>query len=180
MRHLTACALLLAAALLLFLPGCNAEGALATTNIPGMWVISFSSPDFPADGRIPDNNAFPANISPALAWQPHVNSITEYVIIVEDRDVPEAKCHWILYNLPAATTSLPEGAATAGNLTQGRNDFNLTAYTGPSSTSKHVYAFQIFGLHEPLGLPPGADLKTLVIALHNKVVAKGRFNAYFP
>ena len=92
-----------------------------------------------------------------------------------------AKAHWIVYGIPAGEpTTLTENAAASPNLIQGKNDFGTVGYSGPATSDKHQYAFQVFGLFQPLGLPPGADLKTVIAAMHNKVVAKSRLNGYYP
>ena len=181
MRIFPALALLSAATLLTSLAGCNAEGGLATTNITGIWAITVPTSDFAPGGRIPDKHAAPSNISPPLSWTPKVNSIVEYVLIVQDY-TKGAKAHWIVYGIRAdlPSTSLAENAAASSTLVQGKNDFGVVGYTGPNTTDKHDYAFQIFGLFQPIGLPPGADLKTVIAAMNNKVVAKSRLNGYYP
>ena len=58
--------------------------------------------------------------------------------------------HWVLYNLPAATASLPEGVSDAqlpaGTL-QGLNDWGRTGYGGPCPpVGKHRYFHKIYAL----------------------------------
>jgi Raf kinase inhibitor-like YbhB/YbcL family protein len=180
MRFFPALALIPAAALLASLAGCNAEGGLVTTNMSGIWAITVPTSDFPPDGRIPDKHAAPSNISPPLSWSPRVNSIVEYVVIVQDY-TKGAKAHWIVYGIPAGEpTTLSENAAASPGLVQGKNDFGVIGYSGPDTKDKHQYAFQVFGLFQPLGLPPGSDLKAVVAAMQGKVVAKTRLNGYWP
>ena len=58
--------------------------------------------------------------------------------------------HWVLYNLPAATTALPE-AATAADLPpgtqEGVNDFGHTGYGGPCPPiGRHRYFHKLYAL----------------------------------
>ncbi len=58
--------------------------------------------------------------------------------------------HWVLFNLPASTTSLPEGYGNAkltDGATSGTNDFGKTGYGGPSPPrgKPHRYFFKLYG-----------------------------------
>jgi Raf kinase inhibitor-like YbhB/YbcL family protein len=179
-RFVTPCLLCIAASL--GLAGCNPEAYLATNDgrVSGIWAVSLAG-DFPNNGTIPAKYAAPSNISPPLSWTPHVNSIVEYVLIVEDVNASGGpKTHWIVYSIPAATPTLAEGAASSGKLVQGTNDMGVVGYTGPESTDKHEYAFQLFALFQPIGIPAGAKKEAVVAAMAGKVVAKSRLNGFYP
>ena len=96
MRIFPVLALLAATALLACLTGCNAEGGLITTNMSGIWAITVPTSDFPAGGTMPEKHASPSNISPPLSWTPKVNSIVEYVLIVQDftKGAKALDCLW--------------------------------------------------------------------------------------
>ena len=56
--------------------------------------------------------------------------------------------HWVLYNLPAETTGLPEAlkAAPAG-ARDGKNDWNRTGYGGPCPPiGRHRYFHKLYAL----------------------------------
>lgn len=54
--------------------------------------------------------------------------------------------HWVLYDIPASVTSLPEGVA---DFTAGRNDFGKPGYNGPmppNGHGPHHYYFWLLAL----------------------------------
>jgi phosphatidylethanolamine-binding protein (PEBP) family uncharacterized protein len=70
------------------------------------------------------------NISPALNWFNVPNQTKSFVLIMSDPDAPGGTFyHWLVYNIPASTTSLPENAVIA-TLGQNRfNHFNIDIFT---------------------------------------------------
>jgi Raf kinase inhibitor-like YbhB/YbcL family protein len=89
--------------------------------------------------------------SPPLAWSPGPPGTVAYAITAVD---PDAKgfVHWAVVNLPASTTSLPEGASAAGGLPPGAvdlaNDFDKKGYGGPCppAGAPHHYVFKVVAL----------------------------------
>ena len=73
------------------------------------------------------------DVSPPLAWSGVPQGAKSLVLIVDDPDAPDPKApkmtwvHWVLYNLPANATGLPDGvtikALPAGTMV-GLNDWN--------------------------------------------------------
>src|SRR5919201_4379737 len=54
-----------------------------------------------------------ANVSPSLTWSDAPPRTASYALIVDDPDAPGGNfVHWVLYDVPAGTTSLPEGVPT--------------------------------------------------------------------
>jgi len=55
------------------------------------------------------------DISPALEWSAAPNGTKSFALIVDDPDAPDPAnpqmtwVHWVLYNIPATVSSLPEG-----------------------------------------------------------------------
>lgn len=77
-------------------------------------------------------------------------------LIVHDPDAPDPKAprmtwtHWVLYGLPPATRSLPEGVS-AGTLPagtrEGLNDWKRPGYGGPCPpVGRHRYFFTLYAL----------------------------------
>ena len=77
-------------------------------------------------------------------------------MIVDDPDAPDPAnpkmtwVHWILYNIPAAVSSLPENVKVVdlpeGTL-QGLNDWKKTGYGGPCPPiGKHRYFHKLYAL----------------------------------
>jgi Raf kinase inhibitor-like YbhB/YbcL family protein len=63
--------------------------------------------------------------------------------------------HWVLYDIPATVTALPEGASAASlpsGTREGTNDWGRTGYGGPCPPiGRHRYFFKLYALDAPLG-----------------------------
>ena len=73
--------------------------------------------------------------SPPLSWSGASNGTNSCVIILENPDaLGGTSTHWVLYNLPATTTGLPEGAGKTRDSKErsshGENDFGRVGYSG--------------------------------------------------
>ena len=100
------------------------------------------------------------DISPPLAWSGVPQGAKSLVLIVDDPDAPDPKApkmtwvHWVLYNLPANVTGLPEGvtvkALPAGTMV-GLNDWKRASYGGPCPPiGRHRYFHKLYALDAAL------------------------------
>jgi Raf kinase inhibitor-like YbhB/YbcL family protein len=169
----------------LALAGCGrAENAAA----PDVASVRLTSSAVGQDGAIAARHSgYGQNLSPPLAWTGVVGART-YAVILEDPDAPGPRpfVHWLIWNIPAAVTSLPEGLPPAAHppdpagAVQGANDAGGTGYFGPKPPSGvHHYRFQVFGLDAPLNLPGGAGRSALSAAMNGHVIARGELAATF-
>ena len=125
------------------------------------------------------------NISPDLSWKGSPGGTKSFVIIMEDPDIPIPKflisswVHWIVYNIPPETTSLPAAIPGRGTLDngmkQGKTSFMKTGYKGPKPPfGTHRYFFNIYALDKILDITPGkAGKKKIIKAMEGHVLAKG-------
>jgi Raf kinase inhibitor-like YbhB/YbcL family protein len=92
------------------------------------------------------------NVSPPLAWSGVPAAAKGLVLVVDDPDAPGGLfTHWIVFNLPPSTSSLPEGVKPAGGISQGTNDFGKAGYGGPCPPKgRHRYVFHLFALESGL------------------------------
>lgn len=95
-----------------------------------------------------------ADTSPPLAWAAVPAGAQSLVLIVDDPDAPDPAApqrtwvHWLLYNLPAASTGLAEGITPlpTGTL-EGINDWQRTGYGGPCPPiGRHRYFHKLYAL----------------------------------
>jgi Raf kinase inhibitor-like YbhB/YbcL family protein len=97
------------------------------------------------------------NVSPALTWKSAPAGVKSFAVTVYDPDAPTGSgwWHWVVFNIPPGTTSLPAGAgdASAGKLpagaVQSRTDFGKPGYGGPcppQGDKPHRYIFTVFAL----------------------------------
>lgn len=129
-------------------------------------------------------SAYGEGVSPPLSWSGAPEETGSFAVIVEDPDAPMSQpyAHWLIYNLPAGRTSLPQRVATEpvletlGGARQGRNTHGSVGYFGPKPPAgdpPHRYHFQVFALDEMLDLPAGADRAALLEAVRGHVLAAG-------
>ncbi len=93
------------------------------------------------------------NLSPPLHWSDPPAETRSFVLLCDDPDAPAGTWrHWAVYDLPADSTNLPEGAGRRGggkNLRQAVNDFGEAAYGGPCpprGPGPHHYRFRLLAL----------------------------------
>jgi len=129
--------------------------------------LTLTSPAFAPGGEIPARYTCEGDdVSPALEWSGVPASAAGLALIMDDPDAPDPKSpkmtwvHWVLYNLPATASGLPEGVdpadLPAGTL-QGLNDWKRTGWGGPCPPiGRHRYFFKLYALdvvlpdlHEP-------------------------------
>jgi Raf kinase inhibitor-like YbhB/YbcL family protein len=119
--------------------------------------LHLKSPAFAAGGAIPSKYTCEgANISPPLTWSGAPAETKSLVLIVDDPDAPDPKAprmtwvHWVLYDLPASATSLPEDANTNGlppGAKAGLNDWKRAQYGGPCPpVGRHRYVHKLYAL----------------------------------
>jgi Raf kinase inhibitor-like YbhB/YbcL family protein len=118
------------------------------------------------------------DISPPLGWSDPPAHAKSFALICDDPDAPRGTwVHWVLFNLPADTRTLPEGVAeTQFGARQGKNDFGKLGYGGPAPPKgkPHRYYFKLYALDSMLELPAGATKEKLLAAMEGHVVAEGQ------
>jgi Raf kinase inhibitor-like YbhB/YbcL family protein len=136
--------------------------------------FSLSSPAFADGAAIPvEHTCDGADASPPLAWSDAPPGTRAFALIADDPDAPAGTwVHWVLYNLPPATSQLPGRIAKVetldlGGARQGRNDFRHPGYGGPCPPAgpAHRYFFKLYALDAPLELRPSAQKQDVEAAM---------------
>jgi hypothetical protein len=145
--------------------------------------FTLTSAAFTQGGSIPsvhtcDND----DRAPALSWSDAPARTKSFALIVDDPDAPDPAApkrtyvHWVLYNIPAGTHMLPEGATSPTlppGTKDGKNDWNRTGYGGPCPPiGRHRYFFKLYALDAELSdlhAPTKAQLKS---AMEGHILAK--------
>jgi Raf kinase inhibitor-like YbhB/YbcL family protein len=80
--------------------------------------------------------------------------------------------HWLLYDLPAATTMLAAGADLPAGAEEGVTSFGPVGYGGPCPPPgpAHEYVFTLYALDTLLNLGPGATAQQLTDAIEGHVI----------
>jgi len=139
--------------------------------------FSISSSAFTAGGNIPSKftcDAGQTNPSPALTWKDAPPNTKSFALIMHDPDAPLAGgfTHWVLFDIPANTTSLPENFQPGSVGVSGTSGFRRGGYGGPCPpTGSHHYHFMLSALDVPtLGLQAGATKAELEKAMQGHVI----------
>lgn len=143
--------------------------------------IKITSPAFEEGGLIPRKYTCDGDdVSPPLAWTGVPSNAATIALISDDPDAPMGTwVHWVLFNLPATESSLPEAVPPEKELKsgarQGRNDFRRIGYGGPCPPGgTHRYFFKIYALDTALNLPAGATKAELLKAMEGHILAQGQ------
>jgi Raf kinase inhibitor-like YbhB/YbcL family protein len=147
-------------------PSAKEAGAMAK--------FTLTSTDFTEGGTLANAQVFNefgckgGNVSPALAWKDAPAGTKSFALLVHDPDAPTGSgwWHWVVYDIPPGTTSLPAGAGDPkkglmpAGVVQGRTDYGSVGYGGPCPPpgAPHRYNFKLYALKVArLEVPEGAS-----------------------
>jgi Raf kinase inhibitor-like YbhB/YbcL family protein len=143
--------------------------------------LSITSTAFTEGGAIPRKHSCDgADASPPLTWSGTPQGTAAFALIVDDPDAPARTwVHWVLYDVPATLSALPENVAKTerlkelGGAVQGKSDFKRVGYGGPCPPPgpAHRYYFKLYALGARLGLPAGASKQDVERAMDGHVLA---------
>jgi Raf kinase inhibitor-like YbhB/YbcL family protein len=131
------------------------------------------------------------NISPAIHWHDAPAGTQSFAVTVYDPDAPTGSgwWHWLVYDIPASATGLPEHAGDAdGKLlpagaVQGRTDFGTAGFGGacpPPGAKPHRYVFTVYALKvEKIDVPAGAPAAMIGYMLNANQLAKRNVTALY-
>src|SRR6188472_116742 len=129
---------------------------------------------FPDGGKIPVqfSQAAPGaapgeGTSPAIQWANAPAGTQSFFLHMHDLDLARNKTtddqpHWVLWNIPATATGLPEGVPKGSQLADGSYQISATGrmYRGPGAPATgpvHHYMFELYALDAKIDVTPTAD-----------------------
>ncbi len=125
------------------------------------------------------------NISPELIWSTPPEGTESIVLIMDDPDAPGSFTHWVLFNIPAHITELPEGVPSQNVLekggTHGRNGLGAMGYFGPCPPAgpEHRYKFRIYAIDTVLSLEAGATKQMVLSAISGHILDEALLTGKF-
>ena len=162
---------------LVTLAACAGEAQMPPDTREVSMTLSISSTAFSAGQPIPTiYTCLGKGSSPPLAWSGAPGGTKSFALIMDDPDAPMGTfVHWVIYNIPAASSSLPEAAAGIANpadgSVQGKNGAGRLGYTGPCPPSgTHRYFFKLYALDQDLKLKEGITKRQLESAMQRHIV----------
>ena len=155
---------------------------------------------FPDGGQIPvkfsqaaEGAAPGEGTSPAISWANPPAGTQSFVLNMHDMDVVRNKttddqAHWVVWNIPATATGLPEGVPKGRQLADGSYQVSATGqvYRGPGAGAngpRHHYMFELYALDTKLTVEPVADAfdtrANVLKAMQGHILAKAVYGGLF-
>jgi Raf kinase inhibitor-like YbhB/YbcL family protein len=131
--------------------------------------------------------------SPALNWTNTPPGTQSFVLHMHDMDVArnrttDDQVHWVVWNIPATATGLPEGVPKGSQRPDGSYQISATGpvYRGPGAAATgplHHYMFEIYALDTKLDVQPAADAfetrANVMKAMQGHVLGKAVYGGLF-
>ena len=131
--------------------------------------------------------------SPAITWSNVPAGTQSFVLNMHDMDVARNKttddqAHWVVWNIPATATGLPEGVPKGSQLADGSYQISATGpmYRGPGAPANgppHHYMFELFALDTKLDVQPAADAfetrANVMKAMQGHILGKAVYGGLF-
>jgi Raf kinase inhibitor-like YbhB/YbcL family protein len=162
--------------------------------------MTLTIPAFPDGGPIPvkytqaaEGAAPGEGTSPAMSWANAPAGTQSFVLNMHDMEVVRNKttddqAHWVVWNIPATATGLPEGVAKGPKLPDGSYQISATGqvYRGPGAPAtgpRHHYMFEIYALDTKLDVQPTADAfetrANVLKAMQGHILGKAVYGGLF-
>jgi Raf kinase inhibitor-like YbhB/YbcL family protein len=178
-------------------PGGQRGAAPAAPAAPAMTLTVAGFPDG-ADVPVKFTQAAPGvatgeGLSPAISWANPPAGTQSFFLNMHDEDVARNKttddqAHWVVWNIPATATGLPEGVPKGPKLGNGAFQISATGqmYRGPGAGAngpKHHYMFELYALDTMVDVQPSADAfetrANVMKAVQGHVLAKAVYGGLF-
>jgi Raf kinase inhibitor-like YbhB/YbcL family protein len=151
----------------------------------GQFPVRFSQA---AEGAAPGEGT-----SPAITWSNAPAATQSFVLHFHDLDLARNRTtddqpHWVVWNIPATATGLPEGAPKGNPRADGSFQISATGpmYRGPGAPATgpiHHYVFELFALDAKLDVQPTADAfetrANVLKAIQGHILAKAVYGGLF-
>ena len=161
----------------------------------GVQVMTLTSTAWTDGGTIPAQyTQAGTQVSPPFAWSNVPDGVMSFVLIAHDLDAATGNgtddiLHWMLWNIPAATRSLPEAIPQANQLPDGTRQISVSGpyYRGPGAPAAgpaHHYVFELYALDTMLDVPavgqsPPLTRAAVMAAMAGRVRGKGVYTGLF-
>jgi Raf kinase inhibitor-like YbhB/YbcL family protein len=117
-------------------------------------------------------------ISPELKWTNVPAGTQSFVVNMLDPDVSvnrttEPQPHWIVWNIPASATGLPEGVKPGAELPEGIRQISASGpqYRGPGAAANgplHHYTFEVYALDTKIDIAPASGATPVIAAVDTR------------
>jgi Raf kinase inhibitor-like YbhB/YbcL family protein len=139
--------------------------------------LALSSTAFGAGDVIPARFSCDGeDISPELDWGSAPEGTVTFALIMDDPDAPGGTwVHWVIFNMPADLTGLPDGVPAEAELAdgsrQGTNSGRRLGYAGPCPPGEtHRYFFKLYALDQAIDLASGITADELAAGMQGHIL----------
>jgi Raf kinase inhibitor-like YbhB/YbcL family protein len=117
---------------------------------------------------------------PAVRWSAVPSGTQSLVLLLEESEGSEQRTMLLLYHLGAGASEASHEALPAG-ARFGRNDFEVTRYSGPCPPrgEGRRYALRVLALDTPMDLREGLSRREVDMAMDGHVLATGSLRFSF-
>ncbi len=116
-----------------------------------------------------------------MSWSAPPEGVASFALLFHDVNAATGNgtddmLHWMLWNIPASSTSLPEGVPQGSPLADGTRQLSVSGpyYRGPGASAAgpaHHYVFELFALDTMLDVPAVPPTGTTVGQQRAAIVA---------
>jgi len=150
---------------------------------------------FEDGGVIPAKYVGAMGVSPELKWSQVPMGTQSFVLLMHDPEPALNKglmdvTHWLVWNIPATSTGLPEGVMASPELPDGTRQVSLRSngYMGPGAPAGpyHHYTFELYAVDTKVEVPQAtpqqaaetrlAVMKAIDGHILSKAILVGRFH----
>ena len=181
-------------------PGPRGGGGQRAGGAPAAPAMTLTVSGFNDGGQIPvkfsqaaEGVAPGEGTSPAINWTNVPAGTQSFVLNMRDMDVARNKttddqAHWVMWNIPATATGLPEGVPKGSQRPDGSYQISATGpmYRGPGAGANgpyHHYMFEIYALDTKLDVTPTSDAfetrANVMKAMQGHVLGKAVYGGLF-
>jgi Raf kinase inhibitor-like YbhB/YbcL family protein len=138
--------------------------------------MNIKSPEFNYGEPVPEKyTCLGPNINPSLQFEEVPAGTQSLVLIFEDVDAtPKPWTHWMLFDIPPATTGVQPGSIPEG-ATEGLANNHSFGYEGPCPKyfkGTHHYWFRLYALDKKLELPAATEREEVEEKMQGHILAK--------
>jgi len=132
-------------------------------------------------------------LSPEIRWSNPPTGTQYFVLHMHDMDLARNRTtddqpHWVVWNIPGSSTSLPEGVRKGSQLPDGSYQISATGpvYRGPGAAATgpmHHYVFELFAVDAKIDVQPTADAfetrANVLKAIQGHILGKALYGGLF-
>jgi Raf kinase inhibitor-like YbhB/YbcL family protein len=164
----------------------------ATAPPPAPPILKLTATGFSDGGPIAKKSTCQgASTSPELQWSNVPKGTASFVVVMHGTDNHPAKgmadeMFWVLWNVPANVTQLPEGLPASPQLPDGsmqakggRNLIGYRAPCPPAGSGPHHYVFDLYAVDQKLDLTPEANRADVMKAIDGHILGASVYVGVF-